>query len=122
VSIDTGIGGENDVEGEPPLGTEPSGTSLPSFPNPTGEGDTALLVPAAGALPASRLMVIPLAPVSSWTSVTLPTEPFWNTTTETAWITLVNTDPLLAKEVNLLVWDPLRRSPGRADTYTSGAA
>lgn len=122
VSIDTGIGGENLVKKAPPLGISPPETSQQSFPNPTGSSSTLLLTPLPGAVPASRLMVIPLSPINSWSSITMPTEPLWNTTTETAWITLANSNEFLPVEINLLVYDPLRHSPGRADTYTSGAA
>jgi hypothetical protein len=122
VSIDTGIGGENLVAGEPPLGVTPSDTASDPFTSPTGGGTTSQLVPAPGTLPASRLMLIPLLPASNWLSISMPTEPLWNTTTQTAWITLVNTSDLLPLEINLLAWDPLRHSPGKADTYVSGAA
>ncbi len=123
VSIDTGIGGQNLVEGEPPLGTIPPEFDQPPFSgpftDPTGVVTTTLLVPAPGTTPASRLMVIPLPPISNWGNITIPTEPFWNTTTLTAWITLANTNEFLPVEINILVWDPLRRCPGRADTYAS---
>ena len=122
MSIDTGIGGKNLVEGEPPLGITPPDTASGPFTSPTGGGDTSQLVPAPGTLPASRLMLIPLLPVNNWLSISMPTEPLWNTTTQTAWITLVNTNELLALEINLLAWDPLQHSPGKADTYASGAA
>jgi hypothetical protein len=122
VSIDTGIGGENFVEDEPPLGISPPELSQPLFTNPTGASGTSLLVPLPGTVPASRLMVIPLSPINSWSSITMPTEPFWNTATRTAWITLANSNELLSMEINVLVCDPLRHSPGRADTYTSKAA
>lgn len=122
VAIDTGIGG-NLVEGEPPLGTIPPEFDQPPFSgpftDPTGVVTTTLLVPAPGTLPASRLMVIPLPPISNWTNITIPTEPFFNTATQTAWITLANTNETLPVEINVLVWDPLRRSPGRVDTYAS---
>lgn len=121
VSIDTAIGGENFVEGAPPLGILPSEASQQSFTNPTGSGSTSLLMPLPGALPASRLMVIPLSPTNNWSSITMPTEPLWNITTRTAWITLANSNELLPVEINLLVYDPLRHGPGKADTYTSGA-
>jgi hypothetical protein len=64
-------------------------------------------------------MVIPLPPISPWTNIAMPTEPFWNTSTQTAWITLVNTNEILSVEINILLWDPLRRRPGRADTYAA---
>ena len=123
VSIDTGIGGDNIVPGEPPLGTIPPAFDQPPFSgpftDPTGVVATTLLVPPPGTTPASRLMVIPLPPISNWTNITIPTEPFWNTATLTVWITLANTNELLPVEINILVWDPLRRCPGRADTYSS---
>lgn len=124
VLIDTGIGGDgqNLVDGEPPLGVTPPDTASDPFTSPTGGGTTSQLVPAPGTLPASRLMLIPLLPVSNWLSLSMPTEPLWNTTTQTAWITLVNTSDLLPLEINLLALDPLRHSPGKADTYVSGAA
>jgi hypothetical protein len=67
-------------------------------------------------------MVIPLSPINNWANITMPTEPLWNAVTKTAWITLANTSEFLPMEINFLVCDPLRHSPGRAATYTSGAA
>lgn len=118
--IDTGVGGQNIVKGALPLGTSLPEVSLPDLPNPTGSGGTSLLVPMPGTLPASRLMVLPMMPINNWIDVTMPTEPYWSSITQTAWITLANTNDSLALEVNLLVWDPLRASPGTAATYTSG--
>ena len=122
VSIDTGIGG-NLVEGEPPLGTVPPEFDRPPFSgpltDPTGVVATTLLVPPPGTTPASRLMMIPLPPTSNWASIAVPTEPFFNEATRTAWITLANTSQTLPAEINVLAWDPLRSFPGRADTYTS---
>lgn len=122
VSVDTGIGG-NLVDGEPPLGTVPPAFDQPPFSGPfqgpTGVVVTTLLVPPPGTTPASRLMVFPLPPIGDWMNITLPTEPFFHPATQTAWITLANTSETLPVEVNVFVWDPLRRDPGRADTYTS---
>lgn len=122
VMIDTGIGG-NLVEGEPPLGTVPPEFDQPpfsgQFTNSTGVIVTTLLVPAPGTTPASRLMVVPLPPTKNWDDVAIPTEPFFNPVTETAWITLANTNELLPVTINILVQDPLRSGPGRADTYAS---
>jgi len=122
VSIDTRIGG-NLVEGEPPLGIVPPEFNQPPFggpfADPTGVVATTLLVPPPGTTPASRLMVFALPPTSNWKNITIPTEPFFNTATQTAWITLANTSETLPAEINVFVWDPLRRGPGRADTYSS---
>jgi hypothetical protein len=100
ISIDTGIGCENRIKGAPPLAILLPDTLQPPFTNPTGAGGTSLLVPVPGTLPSSRLMVIPLPPINNW----------------------ANINELLPMEINLLVYDPLKHSPGRADTYTSGAA
>ena len=122
VMIDTGIGG-NLVPGEPPLGTIPPQFDQPpfsgQFTNSTGVVVTTLLTPPPGTTPGSRLMISPLPPTKNWDDIAIPTEPFFNPVTETAWFTLSNTNQLLPVEINILVWDPLRRSPGRADTYAS---
>ncbi len=122
VLIDSGIGG-NLVEGEPPLGTLPPELAQPPFSgpfsDPTGVITTTLLVPPPGTTPASRLMILPLPPTRNWDDITIPTEPFFHTATQTAWFTLTNTHETLPVEINLLAWDPLRSFPGKADTYTS---
>lgn len=122
VRIDTGVGGKNLVKGALPLGASIPEVNQPALPNPTGQSGTSLLNPLPGTLPASRLMVLPMMPISPWIDVTMPTEPSWSARTQTAWITLANTNEALALEINLLVWDPLRASPGNAATYTSGEA
>lgn len=122
VSIDSGIGG-NLAEDQPPLGTIPPQFDQPPFSgpftDPTGVVTTTLLVPTPGVTPASRLMIVPLPPIGNWTNIAIPTEPFFNTATQTAWFTLANTHETLPVEINVLMWDPLRRGLGRADTYAS---
>lgn len=47
-------------------------------------------VPADGALPASRIQVLPQAPLDQWSGLT-HSEPWFNTTTNTVWVTFANT-------------------------------
>lgn len=106
-NIDTGLtqigrGFENMSKAEPPLGASSA---------PPG--------PAPGTLPASRIQVIPLSPVTPWADVTHG-EPFVNPATNTIWVSFNNSgeDDI---EVNVLFWDPHSMvGPGDADTYTTG--
>jgi len=87
--------------GEPPLG-------IPG-----------IAAPVNGTLPASRVQVIPLAPVPFWTLIT-HSEPWFNTTTKTVWVTFTSTAETNVM-VNVLFWDPSTIiGPGQADTYNRG--
>jgi hypothetical protein len=74
--------------------------------------------PADGTLPASRVMVIPMAPTASWASVTHG-EPFVNSTTGNVNVTFNNAvSPAAPVTINVLFWDPHALiGPGQADTY-----
>jgi hypothetical protein len=103
IDIDTGLTQPNRSfpdysPGEPPLGT------------------SGVATPAPGALPPSRIMVIPLAPLSAWQGVTHG-EPYYNTTTGTIHVQFSNG---VTTEVNGLFWDPHSLvGPGDADTYNA---
>lgn len=93
---------DNSSTGEPPLGIEIA---------PPG--------PASGSTPASRVQVIPLAPVPSWNNVTHG-EPFVDPATNTVKVRFFNnTSPLVPVTINVLFWDPHTIvGPGQADPYT----
>lgn len=104
--IDTGLTqvqlgfGESSVN-EPPLGV------------------SAAAAPAPGTLPASRVQVIPMAPLAGWTGVT-HSEPYVNTTTGTVHVAFDNTNEI-ATTINVLFWDPHTSiGPGQAQTYNAG--
>jgi hypothetical protein len=120
-AIDTGIRQSERECLNPIIGVIPiaqDNTNIPPFTDQTGIQEITALVPIPGTTPASRVMVIPLSPISSWVQVTQPTEPYWNPKTKTVWITLANgglTNILL----NVLVWNPSYfNGPGEADPYT----
>lgn len=101
---DTGLtqvnkGFESDSVNEPPLGI--SGTSAP----------------ADGARPASRVQVIPLAPLGKWMYIT-HSEPYFNTTTGTVHVKFYSSAEGGTDDLNVLFWDPHSGiGPGQADTY-----
>lgn len=70
--------------------------------------------PVAGTPPASRIMVIPLAPLAPWEFIQHG-EPYFNTTTQTIHVQFSNG---LTTEVNCLFWDPHSLiGPGEAVPY-----
>lgn len=75
--------------------------------------------PADGALPASRVQVLPQSPLSSWVDVTHG-EPYFNSVTNTVHVRFTfngkgTTSP------NVLFLDPHTLiGPGQADTYNAG--
>jgi len=101
IDIDTGLTQLNRSfpdysPGEPPLGVN------------------AAVSPIAGTLPASRIMIIPLAPLSDWASVTHG-EPYFSTVTNTIHVQFSNGVDVF---VNALFWNPHSLiGPGNADTY-----
>ena len=105
-TIDTGLTQLSKIfasmsPGEPPLGVT---TSPPGPPD--------------GTLPASRVQVIPQAPLGPWNSVTHG-EPFIDPATGTVKVTFV-LDSEGSVTINVLFWDPHSMvGPGQADTYNS---
>ncbi len=72
--------------------------------------------PADGTLPASRVMVIPMAPTANWALVTHG-EPWFDTTTGTVHVKMAFSGEV-SVEINVLFWDPdTKIGPGLADTY-----
>ena len=72
--------------------------------------------PAPGTLPASRIMVIPMAPTSAWANVTHG-EPYLATTTDT--IHVLFGIAAGGPTINVLFWDPHAMvGPGLASTYS----
>jgi len=72
--------------------------------------------PPDGTLPASRIQVIPMAPLGVWVDITHG-EPFVNPATNTVWVTFNNNSKTPA-EINVLFWDPHSIvGPGLAATY-----
>jgi hypothetical protein len=72
--------------------------------------------PPDGTPPASRVQVIPMAPLGIWVAVTHG-EPFVNPATDTVWVTFNNAGQTPA-EINVLFWDPHSMvGPGLAMTY-----
>lgn len=100
--VDTGItqlgkSFNNDSSGEPPLGVNATTT------------------PAPGTLPASRVQVLPMAPLSTWGSITHG-EPYFNTTTNSVHVAFTNGGSSVA--VNVWFFNPATDiGPGQADTY-----
>ena len=83
---------------------------------PLGISGTAPPVP--GTTPASRVEVIPQAPLSPWLSIT-HSEPWFNTVTGTVFVTFKITSEI-PLEINVLFWDPHTAvGPGQADTYNA---
>jgi hypothetical protein len=81
--------------------------------------------PADGALPASRVQVIPMSPyIPTWNDITHG-EPFVDPATGTVKVTFNNAtpgSPPPSVTVNVLFWDPHAiAGPGDATTYNSGA-
>jgi hypothetical protein len=108
-NIDTGLRQANmsfdaSSDGEPPLGI------------------SGVAPPAGGSLPASRVQVIPLAPIGEWTSAAIShSEPWFNTATGTVFVTFVSGNEGQA-DINVLFWDPhTLMGPGDADTYNAPA-
>ncbi len=101
--VDTGIN-QGTLAGLPPLGV--SGTAAP----------------AAGTLPASRIQVIPMAPLSKWSDGNIINgEPYWNTTTGTVHVEFSNTGGS-SVYFNVLFWDPHSMiGPGDAAVYGAPA-
>jgi hypothetical protein len=103
-TIDTGLAQVNkgfaDMSpGEPPLGVTIA---------PPGPPD--------GTTPASRVQVIPQAPLGPWNSITHG-EPFVDPATGTVKVTFVN-GGRAPEEINVLFWDPHSIvGPGEAETY-----
>jgi hypothetical protein len=120
LAIDTGIRQAERECLDPIIGTIPIPqdlTNIPPFTNQTGIWEISVLTPVPGITPASRVMVVPLSPISSWVQVTQPTEPYWNSKTKTVWITLAN-GGLTTILLNVLVWNPSYfNGPGEADPY-----
>lgn len=87
-------------------------------PNEPPLGRTALVSPPPGATPASRIHVIPLAPITQWLGV-FHAEPYVSTVTNT--IHLAFSDVAAQPQVhniNVMFWDPHSVvGPGHADTY-----
>lgn len=91
----------NDSSDEPPLGI------------------AALAPPPDGATPASRVHVIPMAPIAKWNGVT-HSEPYFNTTTGTVWINFYCPIEGGVQDLNVLFWDPHSSvGPGQAETYNT---
>jgi hypothetical protein len=81
-------------------------------------GISGVAPPPAGTLPASRVQVIPMAPLAAWDLITI-SEPYFDTTTGTVHvvITLGGQTP---ETVNVLFWDPHTVvGPGDADAYNT---
>jgi hypothetical protein len=86
-------------------------------PNEPTLGVEGTVPPADGALPASRVQVIPLAPLSKWADI-VHSEPYFNTTTGTVHVRFVSTLEGTITDLNVLFWDPHSMvGPGEADTY-----
>jgi len=76
--------------------------------------------PPDGTGPASRVQVIPMAPLGPWSLVTHG-EPYLNPATGTVWVTFNNQDEG-SVTINVLFWDPHSMvGPGDADLYTDPA-
>lgn len=74
-------------------------------------------VPADGATPASRCMVIPLPPMSAWANVTIVGEPYLDTDTNTVHVVLASSIEG-GSTPNALFWVPhTNAGPGKCDTY-----
>jgi len=103
IDIDTGL-------------TQPN-RSFPDYsPNEPFLGIPGAAPPVAGTPPASRIQVIPLAPLDVWVTVTHG-EPYFNTTTNTIHVQFSNG---LTTFINVLFWDPHSLiGPGDADTYNA---
>jgi len=79
-------------------------------------GVTAASAPAAGTLPASRIQVIPLSPISNWVGIT-HSEPYVSTATNTVHVTFHGSPDV---QFNAWFWDPHTLiGPGQAMTYNS---
>ncbi len=82
-----------------------------------GIGGSAAAAPALGVLPASRIQVIPMAPIGTWTGITHG-EPYLNTVTNTIHVAFTNAVEGGSVGVNVLFWNPHTiNSPGEAMTY-----
>lgn len=107
LNVDTGLRQVNrnfeaNSVGEPPLGV------------------AGVAPPAAGTLPASRVQVIPMAPMSGWANVT-HSEPWFNTATGTVFVTFTGGGEG-GEVINVMFWDPATvAGPGDADTYNAPA-
>jgi hypothetical protein len=85
-------------------------------------GISGVAPPADGSLPASRVQVIPLAPISEWMGAAIShSEPWFNTATGTVFVTFRSGNEGQA-DINVLFWDPHTLvGPGEADTYNAPA-
>lgn len=96
--IDTGVTQVSGAFQDPPIG----------IPGPSA--------PADGALPASRIQIVPEAPLDAWAFITHG-EPYYNTVTRTCHVVFHNSD-CSSHSFNVLVWDPHTLvGPGQADIY-----
>ena len=100
-----------------------TGLTQKSFAFPSGDapiGVEQALPPADGADPASRVMVIPLAPTLQWAGVTHG-EPYLDTDTNTIHVVFLNNSEG-AVDINVLFWLPHSGiGPVEADTYNPAA-
>jgi hypothetical protein len=102
-TIDTGLRQVNKAFNNMSLDEPPLGVSVA----PPG--------PADGTLPASRIMVVPMSPISTWANITHG-EPFVDPATGTVKVTFNNSGA--STTVNVLFWDPHSiPGPGQANTY-----
>jgi hypothetical protein len=105
-SIDTGLAQVDKAFGSMSLNEPPLGVTIAPPGPPDGTG------------PASRVMVIPQAPIGTWTDITHG-EPYVNPATNTIWVTFSNAGKTPAT-INVLFWDPHSLvGPGDADTYNA---
>jgi hypothetical protein len=82
-------------------------------------GVSAAAPPPDGTTPASRVQVIPLSPLSAWSSITHG-EPYFDTTSGTVKVQFHNNGETVIA-INVLFWDPHTvAGPGQAQTYNSG--
>lgn len=109
-NIDTGIQVANQAYNE---------TGGPSDPVDPPLGLAQAGVPAAGATPASRVMVIPLPPMAAWANVTIVGEPYLDTDTNTVHVVLASSVEG-GSSPNVLFWAPHTHcGPVKCDTYNT---
>lgn len=102
------VGGENNIDTLLKTSIQAWGADQPSL------GLHQAAPPALGAIPASRVMVIPLPPLAAWTGVEIG-EPYFDTDTNTVHVTMSAPDDVT---VNVLFWCPHTiDGPGQADPY-----
>jgi len=111
-TINTGLTQVSKAFGNMSLNEPPLGVSIA----PPGPPD--------GTLPASRVHVIPEAPLAAWAAITHG-EPFVDPATGTVKVTFNNAtagSPPPSVEINVLFWDPHSMvGPGEADTYNAAS-